>query len=194
VTRSEALTDERFAPPRGSRIVIAGIGSDFRRDDGIGPVVARRFAQRVETSFGASSGIHVVGPLGDPLDLLGEWDGAELAVVIDATRSDLAPGTISVIELGVALLPGPPGPAGPPGPEARATSAETARRSSTHGIGLAGVLRLARAVGRAPVRAVVVGIEGEDFAQGAELSPSVEEAVEEAVSRVAGLVDTAIRT
>lgn len=120
----------------------------------------------------SSPGCRVLRPLGDPLDLLGEWDGAELAVVVDATRSGLAPGTISVLDLGLEST----------------ILTQRPRESSTHGIGLAGALRLARAVGRAPSRTVVVGIEGGDFSRGTNLSPAVEEAVDEAVACVAELV------
>lgn len=154
------------------RIVVIGVGSELRGDDGVGPVVAKRFAQLAGAYLGAIGACRVLAPVGDPLDLLGEWDGADLAVVVDATRSGLAPGTISVLEsdLESTLLTERPG------------------QSSTHGIGLAAVFRLARAVGRAPSRTVVVGIEGEDFAQGCRLSPSVDASVDEAVACVADLV------
>ena len=36
-------------------------------------------------------GVTVVGPLDDPLDLLGLWDGAALAVVVDAVSSGPRP-------------------------------------------------------------------------------------------------------
>lgn len=154
------------------RIVIAGVGSDFRGDDGVGPVVARRFARTVDSSLGALRGCRVVVPVGDPLDLLGEWDNVELAVIVDATRSGAAAGTISVLES-----------------DLEATShSHGLLRSSTHGIGLAWVLRLSRALGRAPSRTVVVGIEGEDFSQGMHLSPSVDAVIDEAVACVADLV------
>ena len=64
----------------------------------------------------------------------------------------------------------------------------TRRSTSTHGIGLAGVLRLARAVGHAPGRVVVVGIEGDDFGRGPGLSPAVDAAVPGAVRRVVELI------
>jgi hydrogenase maturation protease len=60
--------------------------------------------------------------------------------------------------------------------------------ASTHGIGLAGVLRLSRALGQAPQRLVVVGIEGERFDLGQGLSEKVEAAVPEAVQRVVELI------
>lgn len=147
------------------RVVVAGIGSEYRRDDGAGPLVA---AHAVD-----AAGVgRAIGPLADPLDLLGAWDDADLAIVIDAVRSGSAPGTLRVVDLSGGTDP-PPAPAG---------------TTSTHGIGLAGVLRLARAVGHAPIRVVVVGIEGEDFGRGIGLSPAVDAAVPAAVRRVVELM------
>ena len=153
---------------RPARVVVAGLGSGFRRDDGAGPLVAERAVTR------AGRGT-VIGPLADPLDLLGEWDDADLAVVVDAVHSGRVPGTLTTVE----LVDGPDGelPGGHRG------------SSSTHGIGLAGVLRLARAVDRGPRRVVVVGIEGDDFSQGTGLSPAVQAAVPAAVSCVVDLIE-----
>lgn len=145
-------------------MVIAGIGNDYRRDDGAGPAVARYVAQR-------STRLVDVGPVVEPLDLLGRWDGAALAVVVDATRSGTAPGTVQVVDL----------TAEPSG----------TRSTSTHGVGLAGVLRLAWAVGAAPARVVVVGIEGGAFGHGDTLSPEVASAVPEAARLVLELVGEA---
>jgi hydrogenase maturation protease len=119
------------------------------------------------------------------LDLLGHWDGANLAVVVDATRSDLAPGTISRIELE------DPDPAAPA--DSGSGRGPDLGRSSTHGIGLIGVLRLARAVRQAPLRTVVVGVEGEDFRQGTELSRVVKTAVDKAATCVLELVEEALK-
>ena len=152
---------------RPAHVVVAGLGSEFRRDDGAGPLVA----ERAVTQAGRGT---VIGPLADALDLLGEWDDADLAVVVDAVHSGQVPGTLTTVELvdgSGSELPG--GHRG---------------SSSTHGIGLAGVLRLARAVHRAPGRVVVVGIEGDDFSQGTGLSPAVQAAVPAAVSRVVDLI------
>jgi hydrogenase maturation protease len=157
------------------------MGSEWRRDDGVGLAVARRVSELMQP--GASGDCRVVAPLADPLDLLGYWEGAALAVVVDATRSDLVPGTISQIDLG--------------GPEPQEdTGGESHQepvlgRSSTHGIGLVGALRLARAVDQAPLNTVVVGVEGEDFGQGAGLSPSVAASVDKAARCVLELVEEA---
>lgn len=156
------------APAAGTPpvLVLAGIGNTHRRDDAVGVVVAEQVAGLVE-------GARDVGPVVDALDLLGRWDGADLAVVVDAVRSGVSPGTIRLIDLG------------PP----EAAVAERRSRSgrngtSTHGIGLAGTLRLARSVGTAPARVLVVGIEGEDFTMGTGLTPAVARAVPGAVRQV----------
>jgi len=146
------------------------MGSEYRRDDGAGVAVADAVAR-------TCPGVTWLGPISEPLDLLGLWDGADLVVVTDAVRSGAGPGTVRVIDLSETAGT-VPGSGGPPG------------TTSTHGIGLVGVLRLARAVGGAPGRVVVVGIEGCDFADGVGLSPAVARAVPDAVDQVRELVDT----
>lgn len=150
------------------RVVVAGLGSEYRRDDAAGPAAVSKVEQQCP-------GVTVVGPLDDPLDLLGLWDGAVLAVVVDAVSSGSPPGTVQVVELD---------PAGPRPARERGAS----RANSTHGIGLAGVYRLARAIERAPSRVVVVGIEGSDFGQGVGLSEGVEEGVEHAARHVVEMI------
>jgi len=152
-------------------VVVAGLGSEHRRDDAVGPVVAARAAE-----VAARHGVRLVAPLGDPLDLLGYWDGAALAVIVDALHSGAAPGSVRVVELG---------------PEAGrdGMTRVTHPPASTHGIDLGGVLRLSAAVGRAPRRVVVVGIEGGDFTRGTGLSPAVAAAVPSAVERVVHLIE-----
>ena len=149
-------------------VVVAGLGSEYRRDDGAGPAAVSMVVQQCPE-------VTVVGPLDDPLDLLGLWDGAALAVVVDAVSSGSPPGTVQVVELD----PTSPRPARGGG---------ASGMNSTHGIGLAGVYRLARAIERAPSRVVVVGIEGSDFGQGVGLSQGVEAGVEHAAYHVVEMI------
>jgi hydrogenase maturation protease len=144
--------------------VIASLGNEYRRDDGAGQVVAAAVAEQV-------SGVNHLGPQVDPLDLLGRWDGADLAIVVDATRGQGSPGAVRVVDL--------------------IDSTESPGATSTHGISLSGVLRLARVVGRAPARVVVVGIEGQDFGKGPGLSPAVNAALAAAVCKVVELIEEA---
>ena len=145
---------------RRAEVVVAGIGNDLRGDDGVGPAVARRVARH-----GPPPRVAVCA-LDDPLELLWAWEGCHLAVVVDATCSGAAPGTVRVIDLGRAGVTGRSGV------------------QSTHALGVASVLALARALGRAPRRVVLVAVEGAEFGPGRGLSPAVAAAVAEAAARV----------
>jgi len=57
--------------------VVIGIGNEFRRDDGIGPAVAREVERR---------GVRAEICDGDPVRLMEAWADADLAVVVDAVR------------------------------------------------------------------------------------------------------------
>ena len=150
-------------------VVVAGLGNSYRGDDAVGPLVAELFA-------GVNCGVRDVGPLEEPLDLLGRFDGADLAIVIDAVRSGAPIGTVRVLDVDVANSDD----------DGRAEPAVT----STHGIGLVGVLRLARAVGRSPRRLVVVTVEGEAFELGSAMSAAVRAAVPEALLAVTALIES----
>jgi hydrogenase maturation protease len=148
------------------RMVVAGIGNEYRRDDGLGAVVAALVAAREPR-------VHDVGPVVEPLDLLTRWDGAEVAVVIDAVRSREQAGTVSVLDL--------------------CADSGNGHVMSSHGIDLSGALRIARTVGQAPSRVVAVGVVGADFSHGMGLSPEVhaalpvaEQAVLEVLSEARG--------
>jgi hydrogenase maturation protease len=57
--------------------VVIGVGNEFRRDDGIGPAVAREVARH---------GVRAEISDGDPVRLMEAWADADLAVIVDAVR------------------------------------------------------------------------------------------------------------
>lgn len=57
--------------------VVIGVGNEFRRDDGVGPAVARALA---------ASGVRTEISDGDPVRLMEAWEGAEFVVIVDAVR------------------------------------------------------------------------------------------------------------
>ena len=99
---------------------------------------------------------------GEPIALLDVLDGAEDVVVVDAVSSGAAPGTLHVFEAGSTPLP-----------------VDLFGSSSTHALGVAEAIEIARSLGRLPERVRVYGIEGASFDYGRGLSPEVEKAVEE---------------
>jgi hydrogenase maturation protease len=135
------------------RRLVIGLGNAARGDDAAGLIAARRLGGLEHE--------------GDPLALLDLWDGADVAVVIDAVSSGAGPGTIHRLEAGAEPLP------------VRLRSS-----TSTHAVGLGEAIELARALGRLPTRLIVFGIEGERFEAGAALTPAVAEAVDAVVREV----------
>ena len=151
------------------RVVVAAVGSEFRRDDGAGPAVLDRLGADL-------GGVEVLGALASPWHLLGAWDGADLAIVVDAVAAGDEPGAVHVVEVDTSVPPKAHG--------------RTAPQTSSHGGGVIEVLHIAAALGTAPAHVVLVGVAGEDFGEGRGLSPSASHAVERAawvVGELAGL-------
>ncbi len=145
--------------------VVIGLGNTFRRDDGVGPaVVAAVDAMQLPGVRVACAAEMTV--------LLDAWDSAALAVVVDAAVG-ATPGSVRRCEL--AELGG-----------------ETP--VSSHGFSLTQTYELARALGRAPVRLVVVSVGVADTGHGAGLSPAVEAALPEAARVVRRAVEQAEET
>ncbi|HLK44637.1 MAG TPA: hydrogenase maturation protease [Acidimicrobiales bacterium] len=147
--------------------VVAGLGNEYRCDDGAGVLVARAVAA-------AADGVADVGPISEPLELLGRWDGSRLAIVVDTVRSGAEPGTVRVVELDEGV---------------EAPVLVGARTTSTHGMGFSLALRLARSLGVAPERVVLVAIEGSVFEPGLGVSAALSGGIEEATSRIMALLE-----
>ena len=138
------------------RIRVIGIGTDFG-DDAAGLLVMRSLAE----GAGLPVGVEAVA-CRRPVELLEVLDGIDAAVLVDATRSGRPPGTVH---------------------EPAADDLRGIRPVSSHGLGVREALAVARALGRAPERIAIVGIEGE-ATTGDAVSPSVRAALPEAAARV----------
>ena len=132
------------------RVVVIGVGNRWRGDDGIGPAVIDSGRNRWSRS------VDVVESDGEAAGLVDAWDGADLAIVVDAVRCGAAPGTVHRL-----------------GPD----SVGTRPVASSHRLGVAYALALGRVLGRVPARLEVIGVEGSQFEPGAGLSPPVAAAV-----------------
>ena len=136
-----------------SRTIVIGVGNPLRGDDAAGVVVAERLRPRVP------EGVEVVGCDEEPSRLMEAWEGADSVVLVDTVSSGAPPGTLHRFEAGDEPLP------------------TYTFRSSTHAIGIAETIELARALGRLPRRVRIYGIEGARFATGDRLTPAVDAAV-----------------
>lgn len=137
---------------------VLGIGNGARRDDGVGVWVAQALAARL----GDSLDVRVLGD--DGFQLVDALGGIDAALLIDAVQSGAPPGTVHRFD--AAREPLPP----------------ALLRCSTHLLGVAEAVELARALGQLPARVAVYGIEGADFGLGEGLSAPV-------AAAAAGLVE-----
>ena len=112
----------------------------------------------------AVGGIELEGDASALLDLL---DGLDAAIVVDAVRSGAAAGTVQRFEAAGAPLP-----------------ATLSSSTSTHLIGIAEAIELARALDRLPPRLTVYAIEGERFELGAPVCRAVAAAVDAVVAEI----------
>jgi hydrogenase maturation protease len=146
-------------------IVVIGVGNAFRRDDGVGWAVLSRLGERV--AQGRLPGDVVLAACdGEPARLIGLWADAGLALVVDAVHAlPASPGRVHRLEQPAAL------------------SSRSARTSS-HGLGLAEAVELARELGRLPGRLVLFGVEGEDDSLGPGLSGPVSATVVPVADRI----------
>ena len=141
--------------PADGRVVVIGVGNEFRRDDGAGPAVVASLRGRVPP------GVELLLADGEPTRLIEAWTGAALAVVVDAVLANPPrPGRVHRFVLDRPL-------------------AGTTRTASSHGFGLDDAVRLALALDRMPGRLVVHAIEADDLSQGQGLTPLVAAAVDD---------------
>jgi hydrogenase maturation protease len=142
--------------------VVIGLGNSFRRDDGVGPAVV------AAVDAMGLPGVRMACAA-EMTDLLDVWDSAALAVVVDAAVGQ-DPGSVLRCEL---------------------ADLTDEKPLSSHGFSLTQTYDLARALGRAPSRLVVVSVGVADTGHGVGLSPAVQAALPEAARVVRRAVEQA---
>jgi hydrogenase maturation protease len=139
--------------------LVIGLGNDYRGDDAVGHVVARRLKAIPGDT------VRVLEESGEGAALIETWKGADFVILIDAVHSGGTPGTIYRFDAKT-NLPG------------------SFFHYSTHAFSVAEAVELARALNQLPRRLVVYGIEGENFDSGVGLSREVEAAADEVLRSV----------
>lgn len=146
---------------RGPGALVIGCGNADRGDDAAGLLVARRLREL---------GMEAQEQSGEAVALLGVLESVpagQRVIVVDAMVAGSPPGSISFWDAGAVRL-----------------SRQTFR-CSTHALGVAEAVELARALGKLPLQLGIYGIEGAGFEAGAPPSPEVLRAVEELAQRIA---------
>jgi len=101
----------------------------------------------------------------DCSELIDLWDGRDEVIVIDAMVSDAVPGTVRRVNAIDSPLP-------------------EVGFTSTHAFDLGTAISISRQLGRLPASLVVYGIEAADVTPGAEMTPSVEIAIQSVLTEL----------
>lgn len=140
------------------RILIIGIGSPVG-DDRIGLVAAERLCRQ---ELGADVAVQAAERPG--IRLIDLWSPGDDVILIDAVHVGARPGSLFRI--------------------LAERIESTTSPCSTHGIGVAEAIGLARVLGRLPRRLVLFGVEIAPSPRGAELSPGIRAALPGLIERV----------
>jgi hydrogenase maturation protease len=149
------------------RLKVIGVGNEWRGDDAVGLLVARRLQadQLPQVEIAECRGTLTV--------VREAWNDAAAVIVVDAVVSGGPPGAIYRFNAHGGGVPG-----------------QLSRSPSSHGWGVAEALALGKVLQELPPFFIIYGIEGHNFGPGQEVSQEVEEAIPEAVRRIRREIQT----
>lgn len=150
-------------------VLVVGVGNDYRCDDSAGLLVARQL-MKVDYSKLAPATVNVIECAGDNFNLMDEWEGADLLILVDAISSGADPGTVFRIEVHNRSIP------------------TYMFHQSTHSFTVAHTLELSRLLGKLPRRVVIFGIEGVEFDHGEAVSDEIARAVDGVTHSILDLI------
>lgn len=134
--------------------LMIGIGHRYRGDDAFGPMLASHMATL------NISGLHCMEHDGEAAGLIECWQGYDRVILVDAVSSGAPAGTLFKFDLSRMPLPA------------------SLKLYSTHAFGVAEAVELARVLDQLPRHIKFVGVEGEAFAPGTQLSAQLTTAFE----------------
>ena len=146
--------------PASPRNLVIGVGNEYRSDDAVGLVVARRLKML------SLDNVTVIEESGEGAELMESWKGADAVILIDAASSGAEPGTIHCIDARTQHIP------------------KDLFSYSTHRFSVGEAVELARVMNQLPRHMTLYGVEGWSFEAGTALSRSVEEAIPKVIELV----------
>ena len=147
--------------PPNPRLKVIGVGNEWRGDDAVGLLVARRLKEDQLPQ------VEVAECRGTLTAVREAWKDAAGVIVVDAVVSGGPPGTIHRFDAHGAGIP-----------------VEPSRSTSSHGWGVAEALALGKVFQELPPWLIIYGIEGQNFGPGQEVSQEVAAAIPEVVHRI----------
>ena len=151
------------------KIIVIGIGNEFRGDDAAGLLVVRRLKKK------QPAGVELQEQSGEAIALMEAMDGADAVILVDAVQSGAEAGQIHRYDASEQAMPA------------------QFMRCSTHNFSVHDAIEMARALEKLPSRLMVYGIEGLHFEHGSELTSAVQTAVVVAAQRIEEELENLIR-
>ena len=142
------------------KIIVIGIGNEFRGDDAAGLLVVRRLKKK------QPAGVELREQSGEAIALMETMHGADAVILVDAVQSGAEAGQIHRYDASEQAMPA------------------QFLRCSTHNFSVHDAIEMARALEKLPSRLMVYGIEGLHFEHGSELTSAVQTAVVVAAQRI----------
>lgn len=142
------------------KIIVIGIGNEFRGDDAAGLLVVRRLKEKPPV------GVELAEQSGEATALMDTMSRAGTVILVDAVQSGAEAGAIHRYDASEQAMPA------------------QFLRCSTHNFSVHDAIEMARALEKLPSRLRVYGIEGSQFEPGSELTPAVQTAVVEVAQRI----------
>jgi len=144
-----------------NRILVIGIGNDFRSDDAVGLYVARELENK------GLDGVTIIEGINDGTSMIELWDNRSLVFVVDCVASGGNPGRIYRFDAFKEKIP-----------ESRFPS------FSSHAFNITDTIALARNIDRLPENMIIYGIEGRTIDTGDKLTDAVKKAADDVVIRI----------
>ena len=156
-----------MAAYRQGEFAVIGIGNEYRQDDGVGVLAARKLRQLLPAD------VSVREESGEGARLIEAWEGFSCVILIDAVNTGGRPGEICRLDASEQEIP------------------SGHFQYSTHAFSLAEAVETARALNRLPRQCLIFGIEGKFFGYGTEMSGPVKCALKRVVIEIEKLVSEA---
>jgi hydrogenase maturation protease len=142
------------------RVILIGVGNEFRTDDGLGVFIAREIRRR------GLRGIEILEHSGEGSSLMLTWGGAAAVLIVDAIASGAEPGYVHRVDASATSIP------------------RHFFHYSSHEFGVVEAIEMARQLRQLPPRLLLYGIEGEKYDQGTGLSDAVVRGVPDLISMI----------
>jgi len=143
-----------------NKVLIIGIGNEFRSDDGAGIVCAKKLKEKV------NSNVSVIENDGDGAKLMESWKGIDNVILIDSISTGEKPGTIHNFNANETKFP------------------KENFIHSSHLFSVSEAIETSKILKSLPGNLVIYGIEGKSYEPGGNISDEVIKSIDKLVTEI----------